>query len=397
MFALLAMASCSLQDDKDIFDDSSANRMEEALKADKAILVNAKNGWLMEYYPSADLTFGGYNILVHFDENGKATLSGELQGSTKKVTSLYRLKQSAGPVLTFDSYNEIIHFFGEPLNGLDGDYEFTVMNAEPNKVVLSGTKSKAKIVMTPLADGTDWEKYLDNVLETQAQAFLGTYNLVVNGNVIGLVEQDYNTFSLNNNNNSELIPFMYTETGIKFHHPMTIGGVQMENFTLDAENVVFNCTDAGVDAKLVGVYPDGYKKYNELEGTYKYGSKTVTITAKGDNKYTIHGLTTLADIEATYSRKAGSISIVYQFLGVIMGYQAYLCPWDTVEGYLTWQVGSGMDGVNSATEPLTITFKDNGVYKTANAFLVYAFTGTPSNDTAKGSLDRLQNIELIKQ
>lgn len=397
MFALLATASCSLQEDKDIFDDSSANRIEEALQADKAILVGAANGWLMEFYPSAELKFGGYNILAHFDENGKATLSGEMQGSTKKVTSLYRLKQSAGPVLTFDSYNEIIHFFGEPLNGYDGDYEFTVMSAEPNKIVLSGTKSKAKIVMTPLADDLNWETYLSKVLETQAQAFLGTYNLVINGNVIGLMEQNYNTFSMTNESGSEFVPFMYTETGIKFKQPVTIGGVQMENFTLtDKENIVFTCTDEGVSAKLVGIFPAGYKTYNELEGKYKYGDRNVTITAKGDNKYTIKGMSTRADIEATYSRKAGSISIVYQYLGVIGNYQAYLCPCD--DSTVTWQAGSGMDGVNHLDgDNFYITFKSNGVFKTANGFLVYAFSGAPSNATALGYLDQVENIKLVKQ
>lgn len=41
-----------------------------------------------------------------------------------KVASTYVLKQSAGPVLSFDTHNEIMHFFSDPHNpggiGSDG-------------------------------------------------------------------------------------------------------------------------------------------------------------------------------------------------------------------------------------------------------------------------------------
>ena len=66
LFISLAVAlysSCT-PEEENLFNDSSANRIEATLKADKEVLTSAKNGWLMEYYPSANLTYGGYNILV---------------------------------------------------------------------------------------------------------------------------------------------------------------------------------------------------------------------------------------------------------------------------------------------------------------------------------------------
>ena len=66
LFISLAVAlysSCT-PEEENLFNDSSANRIEATLKADKEVLTSAKNGWLMEYYPSANLTYGGYNSFI---------------------------------------------------------------------------------------------------------------------------------------------------------------------------------------------------------------------------------------------------------------------------------------------------------------------------------------------
>ena len=55
--------SCSNEVD-DVFDKSSALRMQEALKNYKAVLTAPANGWLMEYYGNTD--YGGYNMFVKF-------------------------------------------------------------------------------------------------------------------------------------------------------------------------------------------------------------------------------------------------------------------------------------------------------------------------------------------
>lgn len=415
LFATFMLASCSLHDDEDIFDDSSANRISAALSADKEILTSAENGWLIEYYPSSAETYGGYNIFASFSEDGKVTISGELNDSNEKVVSLYSLKQSAGPILSFDSYNEIMHFFSDPAEGLEGDFEFTIMSASADKVVLSGKKTNTTIVMTPVSTDTKWSDYLDEVKLIENNAFLGTYNLSINDIQIAFAEQNYNTFDITYTNGSgstvtETIPFIYTSDGLKLYEPLTLNGVTVEHFIYNDESVTFECSDTGVSAKLVGVYPAGYKTYAELEGTYDYvlaeneqgeitDSRPVQIIANEDNStYTIRGLSTLYDIQASYVRKTGSISIVFQYLGRYSSYYIYLCPWDTTEGYLTWAAGSGLDGVNSTDNPLTITFRDNGVYETADSFLAYAFTAeSPSGDTTAGTLERIYAPKLVKK
>ncbi len=80
-------------------------------------------------------------------KNGSATIADELTDADKSVTSLYTLKQSAGPAL---HSIVIMHLLSEPVGGLGGDFEFTIMSAAPDKVVMSGTKTRNMITLTPM-------------------------------------------------------------------------------------------------------------------------------------------------------------------------------------------------------------------------------------------------------
>ena len=45
------------------------------------------------YYPSANLTYGGYNILVSFAEDGTVQVASDIYDAGAKVASTYVLKQ----------------------------------------------------------------------------------------------------------------------------------------------------------------------------------------------------------------------------------------------------------------------------------------------------------------
>lgn len=401
MLALLLLGACSLHEEDNFFDDSSANRISEALKSYNEILVAPENGWVMEYYPAGNQVYGGYNILVSFNEDGSVKVASELYQSNDYVTSLYTLKQSAGPVLTFDSYNEIMHLFSEPEGGLGGDYEFTIMSATPDKVVMSGTKTRNMIVLTPMPSEQTWDNYLDNVVKVQDDIFLGSFRLIVNGKVVGTVMQDYNVFTLTYTESGDKsdIPFVYTPDGLKLYEPIVIDGVTISTFRADVPNVSFICKDDAVDAKLEAFYPEGYRFYDQLIGTYRMGTKTVRVAANPDGKtYTLTGFYSLSTVQAEYVRTMGTLSINVQSVGMALGYYAHLCVWNTSSGSLTWAEGYGMTGVNSIGDPLTISFVDNGAWGESDSFIVYAFSGLPPvNSNAVGTLERIVTPVMVKQ
>ena len=110
MVTATMLASCT-KEQEDFFSDSSANRADATIAADKKVLTSAANGWLMKLYPDAQQSYGGYNVIVRFTEDGKAEVRGEYLGEI--CTSLYSITQSAGIVLTFDTFNEEFHLFSD--------------------------------------------------------------------------------------------------------------------------------------------------------------------------------------------------------------------------------------------------------------------------------------------
>ena len=154
-----------------IFDDTSANRIEEEIETVQEILLSSPNGWLMEYYPSSTQSYGGFNVLLNFQPGYRVTVASETAGADKTAVSTYTLKQSAGCVLSFDTYNEILHFFSDPSNnqgmgegyGLEGDFEFTILQADEQIIRLKGKKSGSYMTMTPMSTGLKWSDYLKDI------------------------------------------------------------------------------------------------------------------------------------------------------------------------------------------------------------------------------------------
>lgn len=290
-FLLVAifLFSCTVQE-KDIFNDSPANRIEAALKADQAILTGAKNGWLMEYYPAAQQIYGGFNVLVSFTDD-KATVASEIALPSKSSTSYYSLKQSAGPVLTFDSYNDIFHVFSTPDSkiagvgkngvGYGGDFEFLILKATADSVILQGKKTSNRIVMTPLTSETSWSDQITKLQEAKYKMLFSKFTYEVNNKSIPVsVNNRTLVFKYTNEQGSQVtvsVPYIQTLTGYKLYSPLTIEGVTVNEFIFKQEgDVEYFVPSNGANAKLVVLYPpinqqlvsgNWYFKYSGL-GSY---------------------------------------------------------------------------------------------------------------------------------
>lgn len=238
LFVVLSVAiysSCT-PEENDIFDDSSANRIDAAIKESKDILTGASNGWLIEYYPASKMQYGGYNMLISFTDDGMATVSGDNYDSDEKATSTYSLKQSAGVILSFDTYNEIMHFFSDPKNpvgigqngkGMEGDLEFMLMEVSKDKIVLQGRKTRNIMIMTPMDENVNWADYLDNILDADdIYSRFQNYNYT-QGDFKAKVKVSYRcmtvTYRVDDAEVSVPAPFIITNEGvIKFHEPLVL-------------------------------------------------------------------------------------------------------------------------------------------------------------------------------
>ena len=102
------------------FDQSSAERMEQFLSEIKDMLISEQYGWRMEYYVgNEDSDKGGINVALKFGEKVGEEVKDTVrviweEDPTVVSTSRYVLRSDSGPVLSFDTFNTILHKYGTP-------------------------------------------------------------------------------------------------------------------------------------------------------------------------------------------------------------------------------------------------------------------------------------------
>lgn len=190
--AALALTACS-SDNDGIFDQSAADRLEQYKKDYAEVLTENGGLWTMEYFSNADEP--GYVFVMKFDKNGSVQISANhkwIGGEFKQETSLWKMIADNGPVLSFNSYNNLFHIFSDPANitgpdapsgdfgdidetgfGHEGDYEFQVMEVseDHNTVRLLGKKTLYDIFLHRLDQATDVKAYMDDYKQTSSSLF----------------------------------------------------------------------------------------------------------------------------------------------------------------------------------------------------------------------------------
>lgn len=183
----LGFSSCA-SEQEDIFGASAAERMDQAVSDYDARLKDSEGGWVMEYLPDfgQDLEL----IAVRFNKDGSCTMgmrTEETGYAYREDVSLWQIIADNGPVLSFNTYNKCLHTYATPDPnyssatgvydgdgyGYEGDYEFNVINCEDNAeyVTLKGKKRGTYTRMTRLEPGTDFETYLQDVIDFKTNTF----------------------------------------------------------------------------------------------------------------------------------------------------------------------------------------------------------------------------------
>ena len=176
-------AACS-RDEKDLFDKPAAERAREAVENAFEVLSTNTVGWEMAYFPNLETDAKGYNMVLKFNKNGMVSVTAKNMTTTGNkimtdTASTWAVKSDYGPILTFDTYNDVFHAWADPQEngaGLLGDYEFLILKATPELVVLKGKKHSAYSVMRPVKN-PDVEAYFAACVKMQTKLF-GNNNIV---------------------------------------------------------------------------------------------------------------------------------------------------------------------------------------------------------------------------
>lgn len=392
----LLLQSC-LKDQEDVFDTPSSIRMQEVLDNAKKVLTSSEEGWAFDYYPDRNLSYGGYAYTVKFD-NQKATVGSELAPGTFE-SSLYKLTNDNGPVLSFDSYNTLMHYFATPSSahyeGLDGDFEFIIMEVTDDLITLRGKRTGNAMYMRQLTKPAatyinNVYDICDNIIFSSANGTLGTSEISC------AIDVDARQMDITYMNGEEAFigngSFIPTETGIHFYTPIELNGSILTDLDYNIDTSTFTGKDSkGNDIKLVGVVGEDYTRFNEFEGKYDfnyyYGTLEVTLVPdKDNNRYLIQGLNENYSIVANYVKSKGYLNITSQKVGDSGNQQIWLLGWSATTGYLSWSTECGMYLVKDTEHEGTFNFVTNTYLDTpADSFVLNVFNGNPSSSTRVGA------------
>lgn len=319
----LVLQSC-FKDDDDIFDKSASQRMEERLVHDQQVLTGATNGWIMEYFPEKEQSYGGYTMFVKFDDDNAVTVASEKGKADQTETSMYELIADSGPVLTFNTHNSLFHYFSDPSNpdgigpidsGMGGDYEFMVIEATPEKVRLKGKKTGNTIIMIPVPTSTSWadlmQEYIDmaDVINSSGT----TFNFEM-GDLKATAIMSYRkllfTYPGTEKVESTTASFRTTTDGIVFYKPLQIGGKEITGmkFMGEDENMVLTFTDETTGATMHDTWPTLNEQF--LSGNWYF--KKSLMSSFGQDLWT-------SAINKLYADPSGYYDIYWAHMGVYSG------------------------------------------------------------------------------
>lgn len=283
LVSIFAFTACTPEVD-DKFSETPTDRVEETSNNARDILKAAPNGWRIEYY--AATTYGGYNVFAKFDEN-TVTVASEKVGSSHNAgfgedgklvtaTSHYKIEASQGIVLSFDEYNDIFHYFSTPSNsdfgqkgdGMEGDFEFRVLSATPEKVEMIGKKHQARIVMYPVEEGKTWEDYVNEVNATRDFMASRSYQFVVDGSEREIsVTTSYRRLVftwLNDKGERQQVvaPFIITKDGYTLYSTVDVNGTEISGI-LKGNTEEYFVVEGNENARLYTYVPSLKETFEE--------------------------------------------------------------------------------------------------------------------------------------
>ena len=284
--AALSFTACVNEED-DLFDKTAAERLNEASALYSERLTASPNGWAVQLYPTTqdEAPYGnGYLLLFRFhkDKSVDASMNNDLSnGKYLAATSSWDVITDNGPVLSFSTYNNVIHAFSDPEDvkitgttgpaankdtkendetgtGIGGDYEFIIVDApeDASYMMLKGKKRGTYNLLTPVAEGIDYEEYLKDVKSFQSKMF-STKNPSVDyyhrgENVFVFADGNTGVPAIYPYGSDRVVsagfnPFLITKRGddyfLRFRDSYSENGVTVQDFKYNVEKDIFQSVD----------------------------------------------------------------------------------------------------------------------------------------------------------
>lgn len=375
MFAVagLSLQSC-LHDDDEIFDKPAAERINEAVANIKEVLTSSQEGWVMHYYVGREYAYGGLNLAMKFTD-GKVQMYNETaknsDGSYKSVVSTYKITRDQGPVLAFDTYNDLLHVYGDPagsgptdVDGWEADYEFVIMNIseDQNTITLQGKKFNNTIVLERL--NRPVAEYFDaatKMAESLTNAGIIAYTVGDKKAKFYPGSSEYSVKYVDDKGEvaSLTVPYTSTDKGVLFNEPIELFGDTLKGINAKDTATVNDV----LTANTIVVSNDESKTFSlskDLSDIFQAGNWYLALSNMGE----VAGPGLQSFIDGCKDSEGEDLS--YCYIGTYKGnYGFYFLSGGRYYGVATFAVDAPIN------EPDVITFDFNGYVNNATYYALF--------------------------
>lgn len=255
---MLITAACD-NDYETIFNESTDERVEQALNEYSTLLNSAPHGWRASLYTEAG---PGYFYYLDFQEDGNVTMVSDFNATTaaNSMAGTWVLKALQKPTLTFDTYS-YIHMPADPDGNVNGgntgegllsDFEFTFVRTAGDSIVMKGLKHKTELYLVKASESETAAILNDDILHmlqntnTYIDANRGL-KLQLPGNTVVPVAVDVarklfaaQYLSADGTKIETFIaPFTFSLQGIVLKTPASINGHTFRELYWDADKEVY--------------------------------------------------------------------------------------------------------------------------------------------------------------
>jgi len=255
----VALVGCSRFEENSFFEEGASQRLNQFNKDLKDSLVaqsrDDKNGWVIQYFVGASCE--GFNLFGRFYENGKVLLAGNhryLRDGRKdqytEHTSFYELLREEGPVLAFNTWNNILTVLVDPVSpqdapanliddgeGLLGDQNLVFEGFKGKNLLFHGERNLAKVRLVPC--DRSWEAYIKDTETTKksiTNATITNYYVVSGTDTLFFKDLSSGNFTYCERIIDPLykstINCVFTPQGFYLQHRNEIAGTSFQEFRL---------------------------------------------------------------------------------------------------------------------------------------------------------------------
>ena len=284
--AAMLSTSCTFEQE-DYFDESASLRITHLNEDIQSRLVNQStgenNGWVIQYFVAGtdEMDFEGFNLFGRFYKNNTVTLASNHRylrnGNANKYTehtSHYEMLAEEGPVLSFNTWNDILTVFEDPVSpssapgrieqdgvGMNGDHNLVLKSYNENEIVFRGERHSALVRFVPC--DRSFEEYIAAVNEFKSKYTSTTLNnyYVTNGTdtmyFAGLNKGLFGYYDrINDPLKRKTLSCVFTPNGFLLNRVDSLGSQTFQEFTIaedrtkllseDGQTQVIACWDSYV-------------------------------------------------------------------------------------------------------------------------------------------------------